>query len=118
MYGEIKIGNTTVPMLAMASTDIYYKRIFHEDPLKIQMEAYKNEDMAAQVDMTMKLGFVMAKFYQLKTASKMRELNEDDYVDWLDQFGREELVDALGDIRSIYEGQQIGTSEAKKSKDD
>lgn len=116
MYGEIKIGDKKVPMLAMASTDIYYKRIFHEDPLVIQ--STKMDDIAFQLDMTMKLGFVMAKFFELKTPTKMRELTEDDYIDWLDQFGREEYYDALEDIRKVYEGQQIGTSEAKKSKDD
>lgn len=116
MYGEIKIGDKTVPMLAMASTDVYYKRIFHEDPLVIQ--ASKSNDIALQLDMTMKLGFVMAKFFELKTPQKMRELTEDHYIEWLDQFGREEYYEAIEDIRKVYEGQQIGTSEAKKSKDE
>ena len=38
MFKVVKIGDKEVPMMAMASTDIYYKRVFGEDPLKIVTE--------------------------------------------------------------------------------
>ena len=36
MYKVVTIGEKEVPMLSMASTDLYYKNAFGEDPLKIQ----------------------------------------------------------------------------------
>ena len=36
MYQIVQIGDKEIPMLAMASCDLYYRQIFHDDPIKLQ----------------------------------------------------------------------------------
>lgn len=116
MYNEIKIGAATVPMLAMASVDLYYKQIFHEDAIKLQ--SGKDFDDGDLINFISRMGFVMAKFAELKNRKEMSKLNEDAYLDWMDNFDRAEYMNALGDIRATYEGQNIPTSAAKKNSDE
>ena len=113
MYNEVKIGQQTVPMLAMASIDSYYRNIFHEDPIKLQTR--KDVDEGDLVNFVMRMGFVMAKFAEFKNRKDMLTLNEDSYLDWMDGFDRGEYYEALGDIRLTYEGQAITTADAKKN---
>lgn len=112
MYNIVKIGEHMVPMMAMASCDVYYRNIFHEDAIKLQTK--KDLDEGDLVNFIMKMGFVMAKFAELKDRKEMNKLNEDNYLDWLDQFDRAEYLSALGDVRLTYEGQAVTVSDAKK----
>lgn len=112
MYNTVKIGECLVPMMAMASCDVYYRNIFHEDAIKLQTK--KDLDEGDLVNFIMKMGFVMAKFAELKDRKEMNKLNEDNYLDWLDQFDRAEYLSALGDVRLTYEGQAVTVSDSKK----
>lgn len=112
MYNLVKIGEKTVPMMSMASTDLYYRNIFHEDAIKLQTA--KEMDEADLINFVMKVGFVMAKFAELHDRKAMNQLNEDSFLDWLDGFERTDYLNALGDVRMTYEGQSITTSDAKK----
>ncbi len=112
MYNTVKIGERLVPMMAMASCDVYYRNIFHEDAIKLQTK--KDLDEGDLVNFIMKMGFVMAKFAELKDRKEMNKLNEDNYLDWLDQFDRAEYLSALGDVRLTYEGQAVTVSDSKK----
>ena len=103
MYNVVKIGQKDVPMLSMASVDRYYWNIFHRDPLKIQVKA---EDEADSVNFVIEMAFVMAKFAEVG-AKGMRELNEDSFLEWLEQFERVDLINALPDAQMTYEGQAI-----------
>ena len=116
MYQEVKIGDKTVPMMAMASVDGFYEQIFHEDP--IQLQASDNIDTGKLIKLIQRMGFVMAKFAELKDRKEMRKLNEDSYFEWLDGFERSEYMEALPNIRAVYEGQSITHSEAKKNSDE
>lgn len=111
MYNEIKIGEKVVPMLSMASTDLYYRNIFHEDSIKLQTSSQDEGDI---INFVMKMGFVMAKFAELKDRKEMNKLNEDAFLDWLDQFERTDYLNALVDIRLTYEGQSVTHSDTKK----
>lgn len=113
MYNEVKIGSRTVPMLSMASVDVYYREIFHEDPIKLQVT--ENQDPGAMYDFTMKMGFVMAKFAETKDRKEMLKLSLFDYLDWLDQFDRMDIANALEDVQKTYNGQSITTANAKKN---
>ena len=113
MYRIVKIGDVDVPMLAMASVDIYYKNIFHEDPIKAQLSA----DEGALVSCMMRMGYVMAKFAELHDRKEMNKLNEDTYLDWLDGFYRADYLEALADIRAAYEEQKAPTGTEKKRSD-
>lgn len=115
MYNIVKIGEQSVPMLAMASVDLYYKQIFHEDAVKLQ--SGKNFDEGDLINFLQRMGFVMAKFAELKDRKAMFKLNEESFFDWLDQFERVDYLNALGDIRLTYEGQAVTSSDAKKNND-
>ena len=95
MYNTVKIGERMVPMMAMASCDVYYRNIFHEDAIKLQTK--KDLDEGDLVNFVMRMGFVMAKFAELKDRKEMNKLNE-----------------ALGDVRLTYEGQAVTVSDSKK----
>lgn len=116
MYNVVKIGGKDVPMLAMASADVYYRQIFHEDPIKLQ--ANKDMDEGDLINFVMKMGFVMAKFAELRNRKEMAKLNEDAFLDWLDQFERLDYLSALADVRMTYEGQAVTTADAKKNTDE
>lgn len=115
MFKIVKIGNDEVPMMAMASCDLYYEKIFGEDPLRVQVEA--GNDGVVATKLFMRMGFVMAKFAELKSREKMRELNEDDYFDWLDQFERADYMDALEEIVDVYNSEKEEKSTPKKEAD-
>lgn len=115
MYNEIKIGEKVVPMLSMASTDLYYRNIFHEDAIKLQTSSQDEGDI---INFVMRMGFVMAKFAELKDRKEMNKLNEDAFLDWLDQFERTDYLNALVDIRLTYEGQSVTHSDTKKKENE
>ena len=112
MYGVVKIGDKEVPMLATASVDIYYKRVFREDPLSVMTS--KTADDGTKTRVAFGMGFIMAKFAELKDRRRMMELNEDAYIEWLDQFDYGDFVSATSDIIGIYYGQRFSTAKEKK----
>lgn len=99
-------------MEAMGSCDRAFWNVFHEDPIKLQ--AGRDPEVSELIDFVMKLGFIMAKFAELRSSKAMRQLNEDDYLDWLDQFERADYLETLGAIREVYEGQKTISVDAKK----
>lgn len=115
MYNIVKIGEKDVPMLSMASVDIYYRNIFHEDAIKLQTVEQDEGDL---INFVMKMGFVMAKFAELKDRKEMNKLNEDSFLDWMDGFERMDYISALPDIRMTYEGQSLTSADAKKNTDE
>ena len=117
MYRIIKIGEKEVPMMSMASTDHYYKNTFGEDPLKKMTKP--DLEVNEMIDTVLKLGFIMAKFVELKKRKEMLKLNEDAFLDWLDEFQREDLIndDTLVDIQDVYQGNKKTDSEAKNQED-
>lgn len=114
MKTTVKIGDTEVPMMAMASTDIYYNRIFHKDAIRIQTQHASDEGVL--INLFAEIGFVMAKQAELKDRKAMLDLTEDDYLEWLDQFDHGQYIDAIFEIGNIYNGQKKGTSVPKKTK--
>ena len=120
MYNVIKVGDKEVPMMSMASVDLYFKTIFHEDPMKIQSKP--DFDTGDLLDFISKMGFVMAKFAELKSRKEMLKLNEDAYAEWLrggwkmigPTVERLDYMNALVDVRATYEGQSVPMSDAKK----
>ena len=113
MFNIVKIGEERVPMLSMASVDVYYRQIFHEDAIKLQ--SAKDFDEGALIVFLEKMGFVMAKFAETKDRKSMLKLNEDNFLEWLDHFDRVDYLNALADIRATYEGQMLTDADAKKN---
>lgn len=115
MYSVVKIGGKDVPMLSMASVDVYYRNVFHDDPLTLQAHLSEEGEAIAFYE---RIGFIMAALAERKTREKMRELCEDDFLDWIDQFDRIDLLNALTDIQQVYNGQSVTNAEAKKNNDE
>ena len=110
MFKVVKIGDKEVPMMAMASADIYYKRVFGEDPLKIVTEQGTGESTGLLYNM----GFILAKQAELRDRKKMLLLNEDAFIEWLEQFEYSDYLEALTDIASVYYGNKAISSQEKK----
>lgn len=115
MYAEVNIGTKKVPMLALASIDNYYMQIFGEDPVRIQETADGN--VALILETMKRMGFVMAKYAELQDRKAMFKLNMDNYFEWLDNFERTDIYEAIGDIRAVYEGQKMTSAVEKKEED-
>ena len=113
MYKVVRIGDKEVPMLAMASADVYYKRVFHEDPLRVVTDSEGNGDRTA---LLFQMGFILAKAAE-KDRKGMMALTENDYLDWLEQFEYGDYVAALADVAAVYYGQKATTSQEKKDLD-
>lgn len=112
MFKNITIGDKDVPMLALASVDIYYKKVFHEDPLAIMTS---DADNGTKSRVAFGMGFIMAKFAELHDRKKMLQLSEDDYLDWLEQFEYGDYVQAAAEILGLYYSQKAPTVAEKNA---
>ena len=111
MFREIKIGEKNVPMLAMASANIYYKHVFGKDAIVTQANA---ESAGERIAFYGEMGFIMAKMAEAKgDRGMLLKLNEESYIEWLDQFEVGDYNGAIKDMAELYEGQQATKSKAK-----
>lgn len=110
MYRVLVIGDKSVPMEAVGSVDFIYQSIFGIDPIKEQLSG----DEATLFSFCARMGFVMAKTAEIKSQKERKQLTEDDFLDWLDQFERSDYINALPEIRLIYESQKEPSSKEKK----
>lgn len=113
MYNVVRVGDKEIPMLAMASVDVYYKLIFREDPIALQ--ASEGFDAGTMISFMERMGFVMAKFAECKDRKAMLQLNEEAFLDWLDGLERAEYINALADVQATYDGQALPTAASKKN---
>lgn len=114
MFAKLTIGEKEVPMLAMASSNIYYKRIFGVDP--IRQQADKDLSTGDQLEFAMQMGYVLAMAAEAQgNRKKMLELNEDTYLEWLDQFGNNDYLnpDVLARVVALYNGKAPDSIEKK-----
>ena len=113
MYKEIKIGNITVPLLANGATPLRYKLIFGKDLMSEFQGA--SENAARAMDSLPELTFIMAKAAEAKDGkADMNCLNQDIYLDWLEQFEPMDIPMASEEIVNLYSGNMETKSEAKK----
>ena len=113
MFKEVKIGGITVPMLANGATPIRYRHIFHKDLIAEFQEA--QNDYSKVTNSTPELAFVMAMQAKAKEGKvDLNLINEDMYVEWLEQFDPMDLPFASDQIVDLYMGNNATTSEAKK----
>lgn len=115
MLATVTIGDKEVRMMSMASCDRYYKNCFGEDPIMIQSSPEWTDWKATELMMGM--GFIMAKFAEHSNQKDMLKLNEEAYLEWLDQFDRADYIEALTEIMDVYNGTRSTTSTPKKEED-
>lgn len=111
MYRVVNIGDKEVPMLAMASVDIYYRRVFHEDPLSIMTSKV---DDGVKTRVAFGMAFIMAKFAECRDRKAMLHLTEDQYIEWLEQFDYGDFIAAAPEIIGVYYGQKLVGAQEKK----
>lgn len=112
MFNVVKIGEKEVPMLAMASSAVYYKRVFGRDAIVVQADAKSQGELIAFYG---EMGYIMAMMAEANgDRAKLNALNFDGYVEWLEQFNAVDYNTAISSIATLYEGNKRGTSERKK----
>lgn len=113
MKGIVRIGSIDVGMLANGASPIIYKHIFHKDFIRelstIQSEGHEVDG----IGMFTEMGFVMAMQHE-RPLEELRKLNEDNYIEWLEQFDPQDLILAAGDVANLYNGQSVTLSTPKK----
>ena len=77
-----------------------------------RVRAYIEESGIEGISYFEQMGFIMAM--QASKPGQLVNLSFDDYLDWLAQFESEDLMTALGDIATLYRGQEVTNSEPKK----
>lgn len=113
MFKEISIGGIKIPMLANAATPLRYKHLFHKDIIKEFQEA--SGDVSKVTDSMPELAFIMAMAAEAKDGKvDMNLLNEEKFMDWLEQFDPLDLPMASEEIVNLYMGNNITSSEPKK----
>ena len=113
MYREISVGKESIPMKVTAATPIRYRNVFQKDVLNELSTAGENYSVA--IDTISRLAFIMA---HAAKGSDMNKLNEDKYVEWLEQFEPFDITNAADDIIGLYIGNTEGLSEVKKKAGD
>lgn len=114
MYREITIGKESIPMKATAATPVRYRHVFHQDVLT-EFAAVKENNYGLAIDIISRLAFIMAK---AADGTDMTKLNEDKYIDWLEQFETFDITNAIDEIVDLYLGNTEGLSEVKKKAGD
>lgn len=122
MYKVINIGEEQVALLARSSTNIYYKAVFHEDP--IDLTTRESTTLANQIAFSQQLTFIMNKQAEAQEAVSsgkyptirdfMQTVTVDDFIDWLEKFDFSDLQDALDESMNVYTASSKTTSKSKK----
>lgn len=117
MYREIKVGEMSIPMLANGATPIRYRMVFGKD-LMSEFNQIQEDTGKASTSLS-ELAFIIAKAAEAFNEKKaMTTLNQESYVEWLEQFEPLDLVLAAEDIVNLYMGNGETLSEAKKKAGD
>lgn len=109
MQREIKIGEDMVPMRATAATAYRYRQTFHGDLLT---ELAKEKPEQENVELIQRLAYIMSKSAE---NADMNGLNENGYIDWLEQFDPMDLLEAMPSVIGLYMESKSGASKAKKN---
>lgn len=117
MEKVIKIGTVDVTMTANAATPIRFRNIFGKDLLTLISEGTSagGVDMKVASEVAPELAFIMAKSAE---GADMTKLNESKMLEWLEQFGPMDVVNATEAIFNVYFGDSVTEVESKKNDKD
>ena len=117
MYREIKIGEKSIPMLANGATPIRYRMVFGRDIIS-EFENVQTDSGKATTSISER-AFIMAKQAESQNEHKpMTTLNQESFIEWLEQFEPLDVVLATDEIVDLYLGNEKTLSEAKKKAGD
>lgn len=109
MKKMIEIDGKPVEFEATGTIDICMRKLFDIDLMKALGKANK-ENAGEMTQLCNQMAFVMNKRAELKGWRAVCELTEDDFYDWLDQFGSDGLLNASKDIMEVYIQNKKSTS--------
>ena len=113
---EIKIGDTTVKMLATGATPIFYKDLFNEDLIVLINEGVTPDgDVVLPFDRISQLGFILAKEGEGLEVEEMNQLSWEDYIRWAKKFQFDDLIKAGPYILMTLSNSQKNDVELKKT---
>ena len=113
---EIKIGNTTVKMLATGATPIFYKDFFHEDLIAMLNSNMTNDgNIIIAIEQLTQVGFVMAMQGEGKGYDDMSALTRKEFVEWTDKFSFTDLLQAGPEIMQVLNNNQKSEVDLKKT---
>lgn len=112
MYKVIEVGEHRVGMCANAATPYRFKQVFKKDLLQIMLDENSKDE---EPDDVMKLAYIMTMQASKKD---LTTINEESYIEWLEQFDLMDLYIASGEIMSLYQGNKKSEAEQKKTTPD
>lgn len=113
MLRTVKIGEKDINLLANAATPIRYKMVFGEDIMVAFNQINGNKrDEGEILDISSQLAFIMHK-QATCNREELKGLTKEVYVDWLEEFGPMDFVNASKDIFDTYLGTTGTTSKSK-----
>ena len=97
MFKTLNIDGKEIEFAANAATPFRYRQVFHKDLLSI----LGNEEKAQTegVEAVTELAYIMAKQAE---KTDMTKLNENGFLEWLEDFGSMAFVNAAEEILSVY----------------
>lgn len=113
MLNTVKIGEKELNLLANAATPIRYKMVFGEDIMVAFNQINgKKRDEGEILDISSQLAFIMNK---QATCDKeaLKGLTKEVYIEWLEDFGPMDFVNASTEIFNTYLGTTGTTSKPK-----
>lgn len=113
MLKTVKIGEKEINLLANAATPIRYKMVFGEDIMVAFNQINgKKRDEGEILDISSQLAFIMSK-QATCNREELKGLTKEAYVEWLEDFGSMDFVNASKDIFDTYLGTTGTTSKSK-----
>lgn len=113
MTKNVNIGSQEISLEANGATPIRFRQLFGKDLLtSIQKGTTENGiDLTVASELAPELAFIMAMSADKEDMSK---LTEDRFLNWLEQFGPMDLVNATEQIFNAYFGDAETLVEPKK----
>ena len=105
MFKSLAIDGKEIELAANAATPFRFKQVFHKDLFAILGNEEKAESEG--VEAVTQLAFIMAK--QAEKAD-MNKLNEDSFIEWLEDFGPMAFVESAENILNVYMDSTVGTA--------
>ena len=121
MFKTITVGEHEVDFLATAATPIRFNQVFSGEDFYGIITSEKMSDSTGTIAIT-KLAYVMAMQARNSRAQNSREpekldfhaLNNDTFVEWLEQFDPQDINDRLAEIAEVYMTSKKSVASPKK----
>lgn len=105
MFKKVNVDGKEIELVANAATPFRFKQIFKRDLLQILGNEEKAESEG--VEAVTELAFIMAKQAE---GVDMNKLNEEEFINWLEDFSAMAFINSAEDILSVYMDSTLSTA--------